>query len=136
VSLDTPFGRANPSASKPSGNDAASLPTAPDPQTLMAQLQSALNIDRTRIELKPGKSETIKVTSSLPGKASLSVECPLRPLAQTGIVAKFDKRELKGKDSAMLTLSVDEKTPAGNIPLMIMVSPTNQVLNFTVTIVH
>ena len=57
-------------------------------------------------------------------------------MAQTGIVAKFDKKELKGKDSAMLTLSVDDKVPAGNIPLMIIVSPTNQVLNFNVTVVR
>ena len=47
-------------------------------------LQSALKIDRTRIELAGGKPQTVKVTNTLPGAASLSITCPLGSLGGAG----------------------------------------------------
>jgi hypothetical protein len=134
VSRNTPFGRVQEKPKTDSAPAPTSLPTAPDPQALMAQLQSALKIDRTRIEVTPTKPETIKVTNTLPGPASLSVACPYRPLSETGIIAKLDKKDLAGNETAVLTLSLTDDALPGTIPLIITVSPTNQVLNFYVTI--
>jgi len=127
----TPFGEAKPQNIKP-GEGPTSLPSPP--VVSVAGLQSALQIDRTRVNLVPGKSETIRVTSSLPGLASLSVDCPYKPIAKTGITATFDKPELKGKGTSVLTLTVAPDSPTGAVPLQILVAPTNQVLDFTVNI--
>jgi hypothetical protein len=134
VARHTPFGDTKlPGDSKPVPAP-TSLPAAPDPAALFASIQSALKIDRTRVELAPGKPQSIKVTNTLPGPASLSVACPLKPLAETGITATFDNSNLKGNDTATLTFSVDSKTPAGVVPIQIIVSQTNQVLNLTVRV--
>jgi hypothetical protein len=126
---DTPFGKAKPGVAP---GEAGSLTQPPD-VTLQA-LQSALKIDRTRIELAGGKPETVKVTNTLPGPASLSVVCPLGSLKEVGITASFDKTDLKANESATLTLTADPSKRTGAISLQIIVSPTNQVLNLTVTV--
>jgi len=128
----TPFGDTKLAQDTKPGSGPTSLPEAP--RVSLAALQSALQIDRTRIDLAPGQPQTIKVTSALPGPASLSVDCPNKPIAQTGITASFDKKDLKGKETATLTLSVDANVPTGTIPLQILVTPTNQVLNLTVNV--
>lgn len=130
----TPFGDVKLQGDSKPGPAPTSLPAAPDPAALVASLQSALKIDRTRVELVPGKPQSIKVTNTLPGPASLSVACPLKPLAETGITATFDKDNLKGNDTAVLTFSVDSSTPPGVVPIQITVSPTNQILNLMVRI--
>jgi hypothetical protein len=131
----TPFGdvKAPPPDSKP-GATPAVLPAAPNPTSLLATLQSALKIDHTRIDLIVGQPQTVKVTNTLPGPASLTVECPNKPLAQTGITASFDKKDLKGNETAVLTLTAGPGTSIGIVPLLIIVSPTNQVLNLSVSV--
>jgi hypothetical protein len=130
----TPFGDIKaPTDSKP-GPAPTSLPTAPN--VTIAGLQSALRIDRTRVELAPGKPQAIKVTNTLPGPASLSVVCPIKPLAETGVIAKFDKTDLKANDAATLTFDVDPNAPTGVVPIQITVMPTNQILNLTVRIIR
>ena len=131
VVSDTPFGKASPSASKGAGT-AESLGVPPN--VTIEALQSALRIDRTQIELNAREPQTLKVTNTLPGPASLSIECPLKPIAQTGISATFDKKELKGSETAVLTLKADPQMEAGAYPLRIMVSPTQQVLDITVRV--
>jgi hypothetical protein len=132
VSRHTPFGDVKePSKPVASGSSTPAVPPAPE---MIAALQSALKIDRTSVKLVPGKPQIIKVTNSLPGPASLSIASPYQALERTGIKATFDKKNLKGNETASLTLSVDDKTPTGAVPLMITVSPTNQVLNFTVVV--
>jgi hypothetical protein len=133
----TPFGdvKAPPTDLKP-GSSPAALPTPPDPANLIAALQSAIRIDRTRVDLAGGQQQTIRVTNTLPGAVSLSVDCPNKPLAQTGITASFDKKDLKGNETAVLTLAANPSAPSGVVPLLIIVSPTNQVLNLTVSISH
>ena len=74
------------------------------------------------------------MTNTLPGRATLSVVCPYKPLAETGITATFDKAELKGNETAVLTLTAGPNTPAGILPLQIIISPTNQTLNLTINI--
>ncbi len=106
------------------------------PEANLAALQSAVKIDRIRIDLTGGKPETVKITNTLPGPASLMVVCPLGPLAGLGISAKFDKTDLRGHDAAILTLTADPNKRTGPLPLQIMVSPTNQILNLTVTVSH
>jgi hypothetical protein len=132
AAMRTPFGDAKPAEAAKPGGGPTSLPT-PQPISI-EKLQSALKIDRTRIELTAGKAQEIHVTNTLPGPASLSVACPYRPLAQTGISAAFDKSQLKASETAVLTLTVDPSTPAGIVPVQISVAPTNQVLNLTVNI--
>jgi len=127
----TPFGDVKVPAES-SGPKASAMPVMPT--ISLAALQSALKIDRTRVEIPAGKSATVNVTNTLPGLASLSIACPNRPLAETGITATFDKKELKGNETAVLTLTASPKTSAGNIPLQITISPTNQTLYFTVSI--
>jgi hypothetical protein len=132
----TPFGKVkSPGETKP-GEGPTSLPNAATmtPEQLIGQVQSALKIDRTSINVTPGKPQTIKVTNTLPGPAHLSIECPAKPIAQTGIIAKFDKSDLKGNDSATLTFTIDSNTPLGAVPLQITVSPTNQILNLMVIV--
>jgi hypothetical protein len=128
----TPFGEAKVPQHSTPGSGPTTLPTLPT--ISIAALQSALRVDRTSIELVDGKPQTIKVTNTLPGPASLSVGCPIKPLVETGITAAFDKKDLKGNETAALTLSVDSHTPVGVVPLQITVSPTNQILNLTVRI--
>jgi hypothetical protein len=130
TSLDTPFGKANPKSTAP--GEAGSLEQTE--KVNIEALQSALKIDRTRIELAGGKPQTVKVTNTLPGAASLSISCPLGSLAEQGITATFDKKELKGNETAVLTLIGDPSKHSGPVPLQIMVSPTNQVLNLTVVV--
>jgi hypothetical protein len=129
----TPFGEvktvADPNAPKPNA-----LPVMP---TLsLDQLQSALKIDRTSVELSKGKPASVKVTNTLPGPASLTVVCPIKALAETGITATFDKKDLKGGETATLNLVADANTKLGYVPLQIVISPTNQVLNLTVRVSH
>jgi hypothetical protein len=130
----TPFGdvKAQPDSKPATGSTA--LPVPPDPTSLLTTLQSALKIDRTRVDLVVGQPQTIKVTNTLPGPASLTVDCPNKPLAKTGITAIFDKRDLKGNETAVLTLTADTSAAIGVVPLIIMVSQTNQVLNLSVSI--
>ncbi len=130
ASQDTPFGKAKPGSNAP--GEAGSLTQMPEVN--LAALQSALKIDRTRINLAGGKPQTVKVTNTLPGPASLTVACPLGPLAENGITATFDKPALKGNETAILTLTADPGKHSGPLPLQIMVSPTNQVLDLTVTV--
>jgi hypothetical protein len=131
AAMRTPFGDAKPNEDVHADK---APPAPPDPQQMLARLQSALRIDRTHVDLAPGKPQEIHVTNTLPGPASLSVMCPNKPLEQTGVSAKFDKKDLKGNESAVLSLSVDPSTRPGVLPLQIMVVPTNQVLDLTVTI--
>jgi hypothetical protein len=129
----TPFGDTKlPTDS--TGPKPTALPTGPN--VTIASLQSALKIDRTHIELSGSKPETIKVTNTLPGLASLSIQCPYKPLAETGIIAAFDKSELKGNETAVLTIAAGAKAQPGGVPLQIRVSPTNQVLDLMVSIVR
>jgi len=132
ASRHTPFGDIKAEPEAKSGDHPTSLPAPP--VISISSLQSALRIDKTRVDLIAGKPQTINVTNSLPGPASLSVSCPNKPLAETGITASFDKKDLKGNDTAALTLSVDPAAAVGLVPLQITVSPTNQVLNLTVSI--
>lgn len=128
---ETPFGKVTTSAEKP-GEGPTALPARPN--VSVESLQSALKVDTTRVNLVAGKPKTIQVTNTLPGPASLSISCPNKPLAETGITAKFDRSDLKGNDTASLTFSVDPNIPPGVVPLQITVSPTNQILNLTVRI--
>jgi hypothetical protein len=131
----TPFGPKTSPGPK-AADGVSSAPASPDlnPEALLRSLQSALKIDRTRVDLAAGKPQTLKVTNTLPGAASLSIACPLMPLAQLGITAAFDKKDLKGNETAILTLSADPKMRPGAYPLQIMVTPTNQVLDLTVNV--
>jgi hypothetical protein len=124
------FGKANPKST--ALGQAGSLEQAPSLN--VEALQSALKIDRTRVELAGGKPQTVKVTNSLPGTASLSISCPLGPLSEHGLTATFDKKDLKGNETAVLTLTADPTKHSGPLPLQIIVTPTNQVLNLTVTV--
>ena len=133
----TPFGELKeaPKEYKAGTAPSISVPASPEEASRMiAQLQSALKVDHTHVDLAPGKSETVKVTNTLPGPVSLSVDCPDRPLAKTGITATFDKKNLKGNDSATLTFTADASTPAGLIPIIINVDPTRQVLSLMIAV--
>jgi hypothetical protein len=130
----TPFGDTKLAADSKPGSNPTALPTPPDPATLIKTLQSALRIDRTHVDLASGQSQTIKVTNTLPGPASVSIDCPNKPIAKTGVTATFDKKDLKGNDTAVLTLRADPGTPLGLVPLQITVTPTNQVLDLTINI--
>jgi len=127
---DTPFGKPKTNSIAP--GQVGSLNQSPDVN--IQALQSALKMDRTRIALAGGKPQTVKVINTLPGPASLTIACPLGSLTDMGVKATFDKKDLKGNESAILTLSADPSKHAGPLPLQIVVSPTNQVLNLTVTI--
>ena len=129
----TPFGDVKTPPDS-GGPKAAAMPAMEN--ISLTTLQSALKIDRTHVELSGGNPATLKVTNTLPGLASLSVACPFRPLAETGITATFDKKELKGNETAILTLTASADAPSGNVPLQITISPTNQVLNLTVNVSH
>jgi hypothetical protein len=131
-SLRTPFGLASPGAK--SGGATANMPDVTDPAKMIEQLQAALKIDRTRIDLEGDKPQTIKVTSTLPGLVTLSVDSPLMPIAKLGIIATLDKKELKGNETATLTLRADSNANPGHYPLQITVQPTQQVLSFTVNV--
>jgi hypothetical protein len=128
----TPFGDVK-GTPKP-GDTASAPPTVPPAAEMITALQSALKIDRNRIDITPGKPQIVKVTNTLPGPATIAVACPNMPLDKTGITVKLDKTDLKANETAALTLSVDEKTPTGGVPLIITVSPTNQILNFNVIV--
>lgn len=130
VVQDTPFGKPNPNSTAP--GQAGSLDQAPNVN--IEALQSALKIDRTRIDLAGGKPQTVKVTNTLPGAASLSIHCPLGSLAQNGVTAIFDKKDLKANETTVLTLTADPAKHSGPLPLEIVVWPTNQVLDLTVTV--
>jgi hypothetical protein len=132
VSRMTPFGTVKAHEERKPGEAPATLPQPP-PVTLES-LQSALKIDRTKVVLVAGKPQTVKVTNTLPGPASLSVACPYRPLAETGVSAKFDKPELKANETATLTFDVDPNVGPGVVPVQITVSPTNQVLSLTINV--
>jgi hypothetical protein len=127
----TPFGDVK---TPPDANVAKPSALPVMPTFSLAELQSALKIDRTNIQLIINKPATVKVTNTLPGPASLTVACPYKDLAETGITATFDKKDLKGGETATLTLVAAPNTKLGNIPLQIIISPTNQVLNLTVKV--
>ena len=127
----TPFG----DIQSPPNSNGAKATAMPAMETIsLAALQSALKIDRTRIDLAGDKPETLKVTNTLPGLASLSVACPDKRLSDTGITATFDKTELKGNETAILTLTASPNAKPGHVSLQIIISPTNQTLNFTVNV--
>jgi hypothetical protein len=129
----TPFGDAAKPGEK-TGDGAISPLNPPDMNVDI--LQSALKIDRNRIELSGDKPETVKVTNTLPGAMSVTVSSLLGPLEKLGITASFDKKDLKGRETATLTLHAGPHTTPGTYPLRIMVSPTNQILDVTVTVVR
>jgi len=131
VLSDTPFGKANPSATPALGTPES---LAASVATNLEALQSALKIDHSNIEITAGKPQTVRITNTLPGPASLTIDCPLKPIAETGISATFDKKDLKGNEPAVLTLTSDPNMSAGAYPLRITVSPTNQVLDIMVKV--
>lgn len=131
--LRTPFGTASPSEKAGAANN---LPDPSDPAKMLQQLQSAIKIDRNRIDLAVGKPATLKVTNTLQGLATLSVESPSMPMAKFGLIATFDKTELKGNETAILTITADSKAQPGSYPLRITVSPTQQVLDFSVNVTN
>ncbi len=133
ASRHTPFGDVKTPPDS-SGPKPTALPEMP--HISLSALQSALKLDRTHVELSGGKPETLRVTNTLPGLASLSISCPIKPMSEAGITATFDRTELKGNETAILTLTANPETPTGVVPLQIAISPTNQVLNFTVNISH
>ncbi len=133
ASRHTPFGDVK-TPPDTGGVKAAAMPTMPT--ISIAALQSALKLDRTHVELSASQPQTLRVTNTLPGLASLSITCPTKALSETGISASFDKTELKGNETAVLTLTVRPETPAHNVPLQISISPTNQTLDFTVKILR
>ncbi|HEY3839588.1 MAG TPA: hypothetical protein VGL72_23620 [Bryobacteraceae bacterium] len=133
AAMRTPFGDA--SRGGPKAGDGTVNPLN-SPQTNLDLIQSALKVDRTRIDLSSGKAESVKVTSSLPGAASLVVECLLGPLDKLGLSAIFDKKDLKGQETATLTLTAGSDTRPGAYPLRIMVKPTGQILDLTVNVAH
>jgi len=106
------------------------------PDANIALLQSAVKIDRTHIDLAGGEPQTLRITNTLPGPASLTIDCPLRPIELTGITATFDKKDLKSNETVILTLAADPDKHSGPLPLRIIVSPTNQVLNLTVNVLR
>ena len=110
---------------------AESAPEAP--RVTIEELQSAVKIERTEFDLAGDKPQTVRLTNTLPGPVTFSIDCPLMPIAQTGITATFDKKTLKASETATLMLSA-AKARAGSLPLRIVVSPTNQVLDLTVTV--
>jgi hypothetical protein len=124
----TPFGEKK-------STDPRSAGSAPEPPKVTIEgLQSAVKIERTEFDLAGDKPQTVKLTNTLPGPVAFSIECPLMPVEQTGITAVFDKKSLKASETATLTLSAGAKARAGSLPLRIVVSPTNQVLDLTVIV--
>ncbi len=135
ASRHTPFGDVKePAGSTTARSNGDSLPASPNVN--IAALQSAVKIDRTSLDLVAGKPQTVKLANTLPGPVSLSISTQFLPIEQTGIGAKFDKRELKANEIATLTLTADPQMKPGPYPLRITVAPTNQVLNLTVNISH
>ena len=101
---------------------------AASPEMNIATLQSAVKIDRTRIDITDGKPQVVRITNTLPGTVSLSLQPP------AGIITKFDKQELKANESAELTVNSRPNAIAGPVHLQIVVLPTNQVLELTVNV--
>jgi hypothetical protein len=128
----TPFGDASTSGEKKGDGTISPLNSA---DMNVDILQSALKIDRNQVQLAGDKAETVKVTNTLPGAVSVNVSSLLGPLDKLGIAATFDNQVVKGKESATLTLRAGTDTRPGAYPLRIMVTPTNQILDVTVTVV-
>ena len=132
--LHTPFGDLKPQDAN-SRNETASLP-APS-NVSIESLQSAVKIERSQIDLGVGKPQTVKVANTLPGPVSLTIDCARMPLAQSGISATFDKKDLKARETAVLTLNADPRMKVGMEELLrITVSPTNQILDLKIKIVQ
>ena len=135
----TPFGIAKaPIGTTPASSPATSAPDITsriaDAPKMIAALQSAVKLDRNQVELSNGKTVSIKVTNALPGIASLSVSCPNKPLAETGITPTFDKPELKSNETATLTLAAGPNVKPGTTVLQVTVAQTNQVLDLSVNV--
>ena len=128
----TPFG--TPGTTPSGSGGTAAMPDPSDPEKMLQQLQLAVKIDRNQIDLDGGTPQTIKVKSSLPGLATLTVDCPSIPIAQTGLIAAFDKKDIKGEETSTLTVSAGPRAQPGRYTLRIIVLPTMQTLDLTVNV--
>jgi len=130
----TPFGDVKDPVGDNVRRDATSLPAGP--RVTIAELQSGVKIEQTNIDVVVGKPHSVKLVNTLPGPVSLSINYALMPISKTGIAAEFDKKDLKGNESSILTIGADPRMHDGNYTLRITVSPTHQIIDLTVHISH
>jgi len=134
ASRHTPFGDVKESAGASGSSNATSLPAPP--RVDLAEIQSAVKIEKSSIDLVAGKPQTIKLVNTLPGPVSLTIATALAPISKSGFEATFDKPALKASETAILTVDVDPRMRVGPYKLRITVSPTNQVLDLNVNVSH
>ena len=120
--LQTPFGKMTPGkGAPPSGDAAPALPTQEQMQALAQQLANLVKADKESITLKTGQSEAVTLTNNSTGTMSLVLAGKV-----DGVHAELDRRTLKPKERATLSVQAGEGAKSGTFT--IQVEQTNQVI--------
>ncbi len=112
--LVTPFGKLNPQAAADKPPVPGGLNGRPD----LASMMHAVQIEKDSVELKPGETQTLKVSNALPGPVDLTME----NFSLAGVSAKLDKRHLEQGGTASLTI-VASDSAAGAVTIFLDVAP-------------
>ena len=117
----TPFGKQKPPVPGSKGDPRSFKPMD------LSTISQGVKVDRTSVVLKDAE-ERVELTNRLEGVVTLS----LSEKEYSGIVAKLDKTELKGGETA--TLSITPRSPVGRPRIMVgvIVQPSNQYLQVEV----
>jgi plasmid maintenance system killer protein len=104
------------------------LPSMPkdlpkDPSFVLGKIA----IDKSRVQLAPGTSETIVITNGADGPVTLEPGYPL-----PGIEAKLDRTDVAGRGKATLTLTAGKQPKGGIFSLRIV--PTNEEIRISVEV--
>lgn len=107
------------------GDGAVQIPKGPSAEDVRKMIE--VSESEFRVSPDEGLTREIKVTNNMPGTVQLTLE----PVKATDIVASFDRKELKPKESATLTVQFTpdktrRRTPRTSEEVHFSVMPTNQ----------
>jgi hypothetical protein len=121
--LQTPFGKANPSASESKGGS-STLPR------IITSLASAVTVDRSEIQLDPAhpKAEVVVLKNALPGPVNIEKGIPV-----PGIDVSIAKPTLAANESTKVTISPVEGTSERPTSFALIVKPINQKISITIS---
>jgi hypothetical protein len=98
-------------------------------------LQTMVRADKTQVNLnlRGESSDTVKITNTLPGPVTLSLEYHAVP----GVEIQLDREQLGPNETAMVTFRsrLEGEVPQGDITVNVRVMPTAQVIPIRVMLV-
>jgi hypothetical protein len=120
----SPFGQMKPGPNTATAGDAPALPAIPGSTE---QLHAMVRPDKSDLTLKPGASEQVSISNSMPGPVDLEVTG--KP---AGVEVSFDRAQVKTGEKAVMTVHAAQDAKDGTVA--VRVQQTGQLLKFPVSV--